>query len=277
VPGPDVARLRASPAIAVVPSTGGSGGSVCQDVLIPNVTRPPFNNLHVRRAFAHALDRRFIVERVYFNQGQPATGPISHLLAWAYTPEVRGYPHDVREADRLLDAGGFRRNANGERFGVTFTHASNHQRLGQVLREQLKAVGIRLDLEVLDFNAQVEKVFVKKSFDLGLASFCNGADPEIGVRRVYVSSNIGPFPFSNGAGYSNPRIDALFDEAASVVDRADRREHYLAIQRLLAEEVPYFWLIDSEGLRAHRRAFTGFRLWTGAFAETVRLAAPTGE
>jgi len=277
VPGPDVARLRASPAIAVVPSTGGSGGSVCQDVLIPNVTRPPFNNLHVRRAFAHALDRRFIVERVYFNQGQPATGPISHLLAWAYTPEVRQYPHDVRNADRLLDAGGFRRNANGERFGVTFTHASNHHRLGQVLREQLKAVGIRLDLEVLDFNAQVEKVFVKKSFDLGLASFCNGADPEIGVRRVYVSSNIGPFPFSNGAGYRNPRIDALFDEAASVVDRADRREHYLAIQRLLAEEVPYFWLIDSEGLRAHRRAFTGFRLWTGAFAETVRLAAPTGE
>jgi peptide/nickel transport system substrate-binding protein len=113
-------------------------------------------------------------------------------------------------------------------------------------------------------------VFVKKSFDLGMASFCNGADPEIGVRRVYVSSNIGPYPFSNGAGYRNPRIDTLFDQGASSANRAERRAIYVEIQKILADDVPYFWLIDSEGLRAYRTAFTGFRLWTGAFAETVR-------
>ncbi|MBA3270930.1 MAG: ABC transporter substrate-binding protein, partial [Acidobacteria bacterium] len=273
VPGPDVARLRASADIAVVPSTGGSGGSVCQDVLIPNHTRPPFNDVRVRRAFAHALDRNFIVERVYFNQGKPATGPISHLLSWAYTPDIRQYPHDVTESTRLLDSAGYPAKRAGERFRITFTHASNQQRLAQVLREQLKTVGIALDLETLDFNAQVEQVFVKKAFDLGMASFCNGADPDIGVRRVYVSSNIGPYPFSNGASYRNARVDALFNEATSVIDRDQRRERYIAIQQLLAEDVPYFWLIDSEGLRAHRTFFTGFRLWTGAFAETVSPAS----
>ena len=55
-------------------------------------------------------------------------------------------------------------------------------------------------------------------------------------------------------------------------DRADRRERYVEIQKILAEDVPYFWIIDSEGLRAYRTAFTGFRLWTGAFVETVRRA-----
>jgi len=40
----------------------------------------------------------------------------------------------------------------------------------------------------LDFNAAVEQVFVKKAFDLGFASFCNGADPDIGVRRVLVAA-----------------------------------------------------------------------------------------
>ena len=140
------------------------------------------------------------------------------------------------------------------------------------LREQLKAAGITLRLQTMDFNSQVEQVFVKKDFDLGMASFCNGADPEIGVRRVYVSSNIGPYPFSNGAGYRNPHIDALFDEAAAAPDRSDRRRVYQEIQRILADELPYFWLIDTEGLRAYRTAFTGLRLWTGAFAETVRTA-----
>lgn len=275
VPGADIARLRAAPGVAVVPSTGGSGGSLCQDVLIPNLARKPLDDVRVRRAIAHAIDRDFIVERVYFGQGRPATGPITHLLAWAYTPDVRQYAHDPAEAERLLDAAGLPRGRGGVRFGITFTHASTAQRLGQALREQLRAVGMTLDLRTLDFNAAVEQVFVKKTFDLGLASFCNGADPDIGVRRVYVSSNIGPYPFSNGAGYRNGRIDALFDEATLHVERVRRRPVYEEIQRILAEDVPYFWLIDSETLRAHRTAFTGFRLWTGAFAETVRPASPS--
>jgi peptide/nickel transport system substrate-binding protein len=270
VPGADAERLRQTAGIAVVTGSGGSGGSICQDVLIPNVTRPPFSEVRVRRAFAHALDREFLVERVYFNQGRSSTGPISRLLTWAYTAETRQYAQDVVEANRLLDEAGFPRSASGERFAVTFTHAAAQQRLGQAMRRHLSAVGIALNLQTLDFNAAVDQVFVKKSFDLGFASFCNGADPDIGVRRVYVSSNIGPYPFSNGAGYRNARVDQLFDLASAAVDRDERRRHYVEIQQILAEEVPYFWIIDSEGFRAHRTAFTGFRLWTGAFAETVR-------
>ena len=270
VAGPEVERLRQTRGIAVVSGTGGSGGSVCEDVLIPNLSRRPLDDVRVRRAITMAIDRQFIVARVYFGQGRPATGPISHLLAWAYTPDVRQYPHDVAAATRLLDEAGLKPGRNGERMAITFTHASTAQRLGQTLREQLKAVGITLNLQTMDFNAAVDQVFVKKNFDLGMASFCNGADPDIGVRRVYVSSNIGPFPFSNGAGYRNPRVDALFDEASQFQDRAERRARYVEIQKILAEDLPYFWLIDSEGLRAYRTAFTGFRLWTGAFVETVR-------
>ena len=274
VPGPDIERLKRTPGIAVVAGTGGSGGAVCQDVLIPNLSRPPFDDLRVRRAFAHALDRQVIVDRVYFGQGRPATGPISHLLAWAYTPDVRQYPYDIATAERLLDEAGHTRGASGQRFSVRFTHGTNHQRLGQLLREQLKFVGIGLELETRDFNSAVEQVFVKKAFDLGLASYCNGADPDIGVRRVYVSSNIGPYPFSNGASYRNARIDRLFGEATLDVDRGLRRTKYIEIQKMLAEDVPYFWLIDSETLRAHRTTFTGFRLWTGAFIETVVPTEP---
>lgn len=272
VAGPEIERLRRTPGIAVVAGTGGSGGSICQDVLIPNLTRPPFNDLRVRRAFAHALNRQAIVDRVYFGQGRPATGPISHLLAWAYTPDVRQYAHDPAETRRLLDEAGFPAGKNGERLAITFTHAQTQQRLATALRDQLSVVGITLNLRTLDFNAQADQVFVKKTFDLGMASYCNGSDPEIGVRRVYVSSNIGPFPFSNGAGYRNPRVDALFDTAAAATQRDQRRKAYVEIQQILAAEIPYFWLIDSAGLRAYRTEFTGFRLWTGAFAETVRKA-----
>jgi peptide/nickel transport system substrate-binding protein len=277
VPGFEIERLTQLDGIVLTASAGGSGGSFCQDVLIPNLTRPPFDRLEVRRAFYQALDRSFLAERVYFGQGTPSTGPISRELAWAYTGDVRPYPHDPAAAERLLDQAGYPRQggggsspASGSRLRIRFTHPSNHARMAQAVREQVARVGIDLVLEGLDFNASVEKTFVRKDFDLGFASFCNGADPDIGVRRVYVSTNIAPVPFSNGAGYVNPEVDRLFHEAAVTLDRERRAAVYAELQRRLVDDLPYFWIIDSAGRRAYRASFTGFRFWTGAFAETVR-------
>jgi peptide/nickel transport system substrate-binding protein len=274
VPGPDVERFQSRDAYRVVQSTGGSGGSVCQEVVIPNLARPSLARLDVRRALYSALDREFIAKRVYHGQGVAATGPISSLHPWAYRAPARRYPHDTALANALLDRAGLARGADGMRLVLSFTHAANQARLADVLRDQLRAVGIVLRLEPLDFNAAVDRVFVKKDFDLGFASFCNGADPDIGVRRVYSSANIGPIPFSNGAGYRNPLVDSLFSAAASTLDRAERQRLYAQIQEALAEELPYFWLLDSAGYRAWRARFTGFRPWSGAFLETVRLATP---
>lgn len=273
VPGSEIDRLRGLPDVTVVKAAGGSGGSFCQDVVIPNLTRPPFDDRRVRRAFYSALDRQVLVDRVYFGQGTPSTGPISRTLAWAYSPDVRTYPHDPAAAQRLLDESGYRARPDGTRLIVRFTHPTSASRLGQALRDQLRHAGIDLALEALDFNAAVEKTFVRKDFDLGFASFCNGADPEIGVRRVYDSGNIAPIPFSNGAGYRSAEADRLFQEAATTMDRAARTRTYAALQRVLTEDLPYFWIIDSDGARAHRRSFTGFRLWSGAFAEIVGPAA----
>ncbi len=274
VPGSELERLRALPGVSVEASSGGSGGSFCQDVVIPNLSRAPLADRRVRQAIYQALDRQQIVDRVYFGQGAPSTGPISRYLTWVYTPDVHAYPFDRAAAERLLDAAGLRRHGDRPRLRLTFTHPSSSARLGQALREALGHVGIELALEALDFNASVEKAFVRKDFDLGFASYCNGADPEIGVRRVYDSANIAPIPFSNGASYRSAAVDGLLQQAATTLDRETRTRTYREMQRVLADDLPYFWIVDSRGARAHRTAFTGFRAWTGAFAETVAAAAP---
>jgi peptide/nickel transport system substrate-binding protein len=269
VPGSDIERLRKNPDITLAQGFGGSGGTLCQDVLIPNLTKAPFDKLEGRQAFYQALDRQFIFERVYFGQGSPSTGPISRQMTWAYSPNTKQYPFNVNQANQLLDAAGFARGSDGTRLTLTFTHGSNYARLAEVMREQLRAVGIKLELQSLDANAAAEKVFVKKEFDIGIASYCNGSDPEIGVRRVYVSSNIGPITFSNGAGYKNEKVDQLFDQAVSQSDRAERAKTYAEIQRILSEEVPYFWIVDSQGYRGFRSKFAGFRVSSGAFLEVA--------
>jgi peptide/nickel transport system substrate-binding protein len=267
VPGSDITRLRNNSQLTLVQGFGGSGGSLCQDTLIPNLTKAPFNNLDVRRAFYQALDRQFLLDHVYFDQGQVSTGPISRQMTWAYSPDVGSYPYSPASANQLLDQAGYPRGPDGNRFTVTFTFASSFAELGAAMREQLKQVGINLVLESLDFNAAVQKVFVQKNFDLGIASYCNGYDPEIGVRRLYVSTNIGPIPFSNGAGYRNPQIDQLFNQAAALTDRTQRAQVYAVIQKTLADDLPYFWIVDTQGYRAYRSTFKGFHLSNNLFEQ----------
>jgi peptide/nickel transport system substrate-binding protein len=271
VPGSEIERLQGLPELTLLPGFGGSGGSLCQNTLIPDLTEPPFDRLEVRQAFYHALDRQFILDRVYFGQGSVSTGPLSSQMEWAYTADVSAYPYDPARAEELLEAAGLPRGADGNRLSITFTHPSTFARLGEVMREQLGAVGINLELESLDTTAAVDKVFVQKDFDLGVASYCNGPDPEIGVRRAYISTNIGPIPFSNGAGYVNDEADALLNTAATLTEREERAAVYAEFQRLIVDELPYFWINDSAGFRAFRSNYAGFRVSAGPFLEDAYL------
>jgi len=79
-------------------------------------------------------------------------------------------------------------------------------------------------------------------------------------------------PFSNGAGYSSAQVDALFDQAARLLDRAARARVYAEAQRWLTDDLPYFWIVDKDAASAFRSEFSGFRLWTGSFAEAVERA-----
>jgi peptide/nickel transport system substrate-binding protein len=268
VSGADLSRLQKNSNITLVQGYGGSGGTLCQDTMIPNLTKAPFDKLEVRQAFYQALDRQFLLDKVYFGQGSLSTGPISKQM-WAYSPDVKAYPYDPTAANKLLDQAGLAKGSDGIRVQITFTAASNFTKLGEAMRDQLKQVGIQLNLDMLDTTAAVDKVFVKKNFDLGIASYCNGSDPEIGVRRAYVSTNIGPISFSNGAGYKNPQVDKLLDQAIAVTDRSARAKIYADMQKIIVDDLPYFWLVDSQGYRGFRSNFQGFRVSSGALLETA--------
>lgn len=115
----------------------------------------------------------------------------------------------------------------------------------------------------------VDAVFTRRAFDMNIVSYCNMTDPEIGVRRMYVSSNIAPVPFSNASGYRNPTVDSLFDRARSLLDREERGRLYRRIQEILVEELPYYWLVETLSTRVHHPRCEGFSVY-GRFAEAAR-------
>jgi peptide/nickel transport system substrate-binding protein len=256
----DVARLRQRPDIIITDK--GRQAYATVETMVPNLTRAPLSDLKVRQAIAHAIDRQFIVDKVQFGQARAATGPVSSLLAWACNPNVTKYEHDLARANQLLDEAGYKRAADGVRFHLKMLSASGWAKTAEVLRDQLREAGIALDLQPLEFSAMVEQTYIKKDFDLSFSSFENGPDPDIGVKRTVLSSNIGPIPFSNGAGYRNPRVDDLFTRASATLDPQERTRLYFEAQDILVKELPYFWLYEPRGSAAYHAALRGMYQWS---------------
>jgi peptide/nickel transport system substrate-binding protein len=256
----DAIRLRSNPAFVVTDK--GRQGYATVETLVPNLNRAPLSDLKVRQAIAHTIDKDYIVEKIFFGLNPTATGPISRLLGWAYNPNVITYERNAAAANHLLDEAGYKQGPDGIRFHLKLSYASGWMKVAEALRDQLKEAGIALDLELLEFSAMVEAVYIKKDFDLSFSSFENGPDPDIGVKRTVVSTNIGPIPFSNGAGYRNERIDQLFDLASSEVDRQKRAAYYFEAQDILVKELAYFWLYEPRLGAAYNAALQGMYTWS---------------
>ena len=271
VPGPDRERLRRNPRVRVIQASESPGGSNCITTVGFNLDRPWFRDVRVRRAFAHAVNRQQFVERVLFGDGRAADAPISSHIRFAYRPGLPIPVFDAGRANALLNAVGWRRVGNGVRtahdvpgftegapFVIDFTVLPGQTTYGELLRAQLREVGIDLRVVALETVVFAQTVFTERDFDTAIAAYCNGTDPEIGVRRQYVSGSIAPVPFSNMAGYRNPVMDSLFDAASAALAVDDRHRLYGEIQALAVHDQPYVWLVETLGTRAYAAQCRGF-------------------
>jgi peptide/nickel transport system substrate-binding protein len=269
VAAPDVERLRARSDLRTMQTAFGTGGGNCINTLAFNLDRKPLADLRVRQAIALAIDREQILRDVQFGLGKVPTAPISSGLTWAHaggTLAAYARPNPQRAAE-LLDAAGLAPAADGTRLSLELLHFPTFNRVGEVIRQNLAKVGIRVTQKPLDRAAFIDAVFAQRAFDLNIISYCNGADPDSGVRRMYVSDNIGNVPFSNAAGYRNAEVDRLFAQAAETADYAERSRHYAALQKIIADELPYWWLTETVVTTAWRAKFDGWQPWSGQVAE----------
>jgi len=268
VSGPDLERLKKSGGIALVGTTRESGGSNCIMTLGFNLERPPTAKLGVRQAIAHAIDRGQMLRQVIFGQGRVADAPISSGIPWAHAAgSLAAYDYSPEKARALLDAAGYRPGPDGTRLVLDIAHFPTFNKFGEVMRQNLAQVGVRLNLRPLDRAAFVDTIFAKRGFDINLISYCNGLDPDLGVRRMYVSTNIGNIAFSNAAAYRNPRVDGLFAAASETARVDERGSLYREIEEIVARDLPYWWLVETDFTSAYRDSFRDFAPWTGQLAE----------
>jgi peptide/nickel transport system substrate-binding protein len=228
-----------------------------------NLRHEALGKLKVRQAIAHATDKKEILEKAFFNQGRVAesfVNPDNAVAAWAYDPKVPVYEYDVQKANALLDEAGFPRKADGTRFSIRqYTSASDIEagKTNEILREQWRKAGVDLKVMPLEGTAFPQLVYNKWDFDMAMGFWFFGPDP--GLVSLHTHSRqikLGLAP-SNIMGYSNSRVDDLFDKAAVTLDQRQRAAMYSEIMRLFAGDVPVMWFVFDKGPFVYNDWFVG--------------------
>jgi peptide/nickel transport system substrate-binding protein len=239
-----------------------------------NCRDPILQDVRVRRALAYAIDRRPMVQYLWQNFVRPAFSVLPPE-SWAYNPDVPQYNYDPARARSLLDEAGYPA-VNGVRFHLTMkTSTEESPRLiASVLQQQLREVGIVLDIRTFEFATFFADV-THASFQMySLRWVGANEDPDI-FEYVFHSSKFPPHG-ANRTFYSNPRLDTLIDKARSELDQNARKQLYAEIQMIVAQDVPYINLWYLDNVVVHSKRVTGIALNPSGNYDFLKTAVLAG-
>ncbi|WP_417221665.1 ABC transporter substrate-binding protein [Achromobacter spanius] len=241
----DVARVAKLPTITQT-HKGYEYWSTMQWIEL-NGGRQPFSDKRFRQALMYGINRQFIVDKIMFGAGTVATGPIHHNTRF-YDANVKKYPYDPKKAIALLDEMGLKPDAKGVRATlglIPLPYGEMPRRTAEYIKQNLAKIGVAVSIENTDVGGWVSRVG-NWDFDMGANGVFQYGDPAIGVSRTYVSSNIKKgMMFTNTSQYSNPKVDELFNAAATAATDEERQKLYSEVQRILVEDVPVLWVADT--------------------------------
>jgi peptide/nickel transport system substrate-binding protein len=211
-----------------------------------NTRDPILRNPRVRQAIAYAINRPLIVHALWRDRARLAESllPVDH---WAWSGNVANYDYDPAQANALLDQAGLKRGKDGIRLHLTIKTSTDEtsRTLAVVIQQQLRAVGIALDVRSFEFATFYADI-AKGAFQMYTLRWIGGnEDPDI-FRYAYATASTPPHGANRGY-YSNADIDALIAQAAVTPAQTDRAALFAEIQQQLAKDLPSInlWYLDT--------------------------------
>lgn len=240
----DLERLRQNDKLAVNVYTDAYLNNA--EVFEFNLDNPIVAKRDVRHALAHAIDRTFIIDTIFYGTAQAAASNIPTVFKDYNDEAPYQYPFDIARANDLLDKAGHPRGDDGTRFSLRLTYlpSDTFKKTVGYLRSAFGKVGVKVEIVDGDLATYIKRVYTERGFDINLNGISRLFDPTAGVQRLYWSDGIkNPAPYLNAAHYNNPEVDDLFRAAAIEVDEAKRAGQFKEIQKITGDDLPNFSLV----------------------------------
>jgi len=222
--------------------------------------------VEVRRAIAHAINRDSIIKFALKGLATPATTMLPATDPF-FNNGVKSVGFDPKEAEKILDAAGLKRQPGGKpRFSLSYKTTNNVTRvaIARAIAADLRKIGIDVAVEPLEwgrFKADVEAGRVQM-WSLAWVGF---KDPDI-YRYAFATENFPPVGGNRG-WYTNPELDKVLAEARATTSEPKRRELYNRVQDVVAAELPYVFLWHEEIFAVVNKDVQDFEIFAdGRFA-----------
>ncbi len=220
--------------------------------LAVNGSAAPFNDVRLRQAVSLALDRKTIVDQIYYGFGSPTTNILNYSTPFYHEVTVE---ENVEKAKQLVNE-----ITGGKRINVKFLYNSQEAaQKGEVeyISSLLSEIG--LDCELMPMEMTVMKEEMKKG-NYGIARMQQGlsnSEPATIFRRFMLTD--GDLNKAYSLGYQSDDVDALMKKAMSALDMDVRSECYNKIQEISAQEFPVIPLFNDMTLMAYSNKLTGYQ------------------
>jgi peptide/nickel transport system substrate-binding protein len=218
-----LAEFKTDPRFRVV--VGQTQGEV---IVALNHRRKPYDDVRVRRALSHALDRKAISEGAVAGYGPPIG---SHFPPFEpdYVDLTGLYPHDAVKARKLLAEAGYPTGFEAKLILPPFPYA---RRAGEIVQAMLAEVGVRASIAVYQGPQWLTEVFREAKFDMTVIAHTEPRDIDVYAREEWY------------IGYKRPEFRALAQELGTTMEPARRSEINRAMQRMLAEDAVVVFLFQ---------------------------------
>jgi peptide/nickel transport system substrate-binding protein len=211
-----------------------------------NNTHPILSDKRVRQAMMHAIDRQALIDDVFRGAASLALANLSPALADYHNADVKQYPFDPAQAAALLDEAGWTLNGDvrekdGERLSFVCTTITGDQARrpeAEIVQQMLADVGIDMQLEEAPVATILEQLRAG-DMDASLFNWTYGGDdgdPDASTTLRSDATN-------NFSHFENARVDELLDLGLRETDLAKRPAYYKEIQEIVAEEVPFLFIM----------------------------------
>jgi peptide/nickel transport system substrate-binding protein len=231
-----------------------------------------FREVRFRQAVSLAMDRPGMAKLVYRGLATPIWGNVSPGNKFWIDSELPHPERNLEQAKRLLEGAGFRWSSDGALLDsrnrpVRFTllvSSSNAQRmkLATIAQEDLKTVGIVVEIVPLEFRALVDHVLNAKDYDAALMNMVNGdADPmpEMNLWRSDGETHLWNLGESKPETSWEGEIDRLMDAQMSETDQKKRKHFFDQAQEVIGRNVPLVYLLAPNVLVAAQSTVRNFR------------------
>ena len=231
------------------------GSTEGETILSTNNKMPPFDNVKVREAMAHAIDRQAIIDGAMFGYGTPIG---THFAPHNpdYVDLLGNSQYDPELAKKMLAEAGF---PNGFKTTLKLPPPSYARRGGEIIAAQLRAVGIEAEISNLEWAQWLEQVFKGKDFGLTIVSHTEPADINIYARPDYYFQ------------YDNPAFQQLMKDLENTTDPAGRSAILKSAQEMISKDYVNGYLFQLAALSVANAKIVG--LWANAPTQATDLTS----